>query len=72
MFKITYTAGTGTITFTSETDADFQAEVLITGAAALNVRTEWQIVMTFSDPIANIRNVSFKISNSLVEFLYLI
>ena len=50
----------GTIRFTSQTAADFQAEVKINGVAALNIRGGWQIVLTFSDPITDITNVSIQ------------
>ena len=48
----------GTITFTAETGTDFTAKVTILGAASFNIENGWQIVLTFSDPVTDVTQVS--------------
>lgn len=61
MLNSRFTECVGTIIFTSEDLLTFQAEVYDSHATSYNIRSGWKIVMTFSDPINNIRNVSFRI-----------
>lgn len=67
LLNIRVTDSAGTITFTSEDDSTFQAEVKDADALSYNIRNGWKIVLTFSDPVINIRSVSLHCSLFILE-----